>query len=172
MASPNQAIEVIRQIGMAHDFFEHPNIKKCIEDSIPFTGIVRERGALGFNTPLWVGLGIVGIWAALDAFAERGAQRCASCDRSSCIQERFRFRALGNEEIILGELDDFRHLYAHNCAGRTDATYFTKKRHVLAEGATAQLTCGAQFNGEQLHLQIPQLKYYASAAQSLLERFA
>jgi hypothetical protein len=36
--NPAQAIEIVKRIGMAHDFFEHPNIKKAIDDSIPFTG--------------------------------------------------------------------------------------------------------------------------------------
>jgi hypothetical protein len=55
-------------------------------------------------------------------------------------------------------LDDFRHLYAHNFAGRLDAAYFTnKKRQVLASDTPQQLTCGAQFNGQQLLLDISHL---------------
>ena len=49
------------------------------------------------------------------------------CERK-CILARFRPYAEDNEEAILAELDDFRHLYAHNFAGRLDAAYFINKK--------------------------------------------
>jgi hypothetical protein len=79
------------------------------------------------------------------------------CERK-CILAQFRPYAEDNEEAILAELDDFRHLYAHNFAGRLDAAYFiNKKRQVLASDTPRQLTCGAQFNGQQLLLDISHL---------------
>jgi len=69
-------------------------------------------------------------------------------------------------------LDDFRHLYAHNFAVRLDAAYFiNKKRQVLASDTPRQLTCGAQFNGQQLLLDISHLKLYATAVRNMLERY-
>ena len=93
------------------------------------------------------------------------------CERK-CILARFRPYAEDNEEAILAELDDFRHLYVHNFAGRLDAAYFiNKKRQVLASDTPRQLTCGAQFNGQQLLLDISHLKLYATAVRNMLERY-
>jgi hypothetical protein len=169
--NPSQAMGVISRIEMM--CVDRQDIQKAIDDAIPYTGITRERGALGFDTPIWVGLGTVGIWAALDAYSERAGwiqKPCAKCRRNSCIQEKFRRQDKDNEEAILGELDDLRHLYAHNYAGNADASYFAKKRHVLASGIQTPLTCGAAFNGQQLHLQLCNLRSYANAARKLLQR--
>jgi hypothetical protein len=64
------AIVLTKRIEMLCDFMENPAVIKCVEDAIPksMPGLV---GSLGFDIPLWVGLGLVGLWAALDAFAER-----------------------------------------------------------------------------------------------------
>ena len=48
----------------------------------------------------------------------------------------------------LYELDDLRHLFAHNFAGRADAQYFNaQKRHVLDFGKVVRLSSGATFGG-------------------------
>jgi hypothetical protein len=134
----------------------------------------RLPGALGFDIALWVGLGTVGVWAALDAFAERAGltrSQCLTCKRRGCISPRFARYTQGNEGQSLKELEDLRHLYAHNCAGEADAEYFKYKRHSLVRDVTTQLTCGAQFDGRQLSLDLLHLRKYASTAQSVLERF-
>jgi hypothetical protein len=170
--NPAQAINLVKRIEMMCDFLEHPLIIQAIENGVPVT-MPCLPGALGFDVPLWVGLGMVGLWSALDAFSERAAiprTRCTICDRI-CIRGRFGPYAHDNEKSILGELDDFRHLYAHNFAGETDAVYFNKqKRHVLKSGSTVQLTCGVQFNGQQVLLDLDQLRFYSKTVQQILER--
>jgi len=174
MADGNPALGIVlaKRIEMMCDFMGHPAIVQAIEDAVPVT-MPRLPGALGFDIPLWVGLGTVGLWAALDAFSERAklsSRECATCKRI-CIVARFAPYAEDNEESILAELDDFRHLYAHNFAGQLDTTYFNKKRHVLALDTPLQLTCGAQFNGQQLLLDLPHLRFYSTTVQNILERF-
>jgi hypothetical protein len=171
--NPAQAIDIVKRIAMMCDFLENPIIAQAIENGVPVT-MPRLPGALGFDIPLWVGLGMVGLWSALDAFSERAAltpTKCAICNRI-CVRGRFTPYAQGNEPSTLGELDDFRHLYAHNFAGEVDAAYSNKKkRHALASGTPVQLSCGAQFNGQRLQLDLPQLRFYSGAAQNILERF-
>jgi hypothetical protein len=171
--NPAQAINLVKRVEMMCDFLEHPIITQAIENGVPVT-MPRLPGALGFDIPLWVGLGTVGLWAALDAFSERAAiprTKCAICNRI-CIRGRFGPYARDNEESILGELDDFRHLYAHNFAGEADAVYFNKERHALKSGSTVQLTCGVQFDGQRVQLDLPQLRFYSKTVQHILERFS
>jgi hypothetical protein len=170
--NPARAISVVKRVEMMCDFIEHPAIKIAVEQSVPVS-MPRLPGALGFDIALWVGLGTVGLWAALDAFAERAGlprSQCPTCKRLGCISPRFARYTQGNESQSLNELEDLRHLYAHNYAGEADAEYFARKRHVLVF-AVAQLTCGAQFDGRRLSLDLSYLRKYASTAQSLLERF-
>ena len=115
---------------------------------------------------VWVGLGIVGLWAALDAFAKRA-------ELEGSFPKQFRCQA--NEEQTLMEVQDIRKLYAHNYAGEADGKYFNNpkhKRHVLKSGKVMQLTCGAQFNGHRLSLDLRDLRYYARTVRSVLERTA
>jgi hypothetical protein len=170
--NPSRAITVAQRIEMMCDFLEHPLITQAIENGVPVT-MPRSPGSLGFDVPLWVGQGCVGLWAALDAFSERAAlprTACSTCGRH-CIVERFAPHAQGSERLILAELDDFRHLYAHNFAGDADAEYFKKPRHVLAPNAAIRLACGAQFNGRQLLLNLADLRFYSKSVRELLERF-
>jgi hypothetical protein len=54
-------------------------------------------------------------------------------------------------------LDDLRNLYAHNYAGEADDEYFAHKppRYVLLKrGDRVPLTCGAEFDGYRLHLEL------------------
>jgi hypothetical protein len=71
----------------------------------------------------------------------------------------------------LAELEDLRHLYAHNYAGETDVEYSARKRHVLVRGTPIQLTVGSYFDGQRIQLGLPQLKSYAEVARAILERF-
>ena len=171
--SPTRALNVVRHIEGMCNFIEDPAIKTAVEQAVPCS-MPRTPGALGFDVPLWVGLGIVGLWAALDAFADRAGltkSKCPTCGRRSCIWTRFAPHPLeGNEGRSLEELEDFRHLYAHNYAGEADAGYFGRPRHILARGTTTALTCGVQFSGHRLSLDLPHLRYYASTVKSVLAR--
>ena len=48
-------------------------------------------GSLGFDEPLWVGLGMVGLWATLDTFANRAEiyskNKCPVCCSKGCVAE-------------------------------------------------------------------------------------
>jgi hypothetical protein len=131
-------------------------------------------GSLGLDTPIWVGLGIVGLWAALDAFAERAKLnrvKCPICEWK-CIPSTFASYTKGNEGQTLQELEDLRHLYAHNYAGDADQKYFERKRHVLKFGAVTTLKCGASFNGHRASLDLPQLRMYAQTVEGMLKRIS
>jgi hypothetical protein len=114
--------------------------------------------------PVLIGLGMVGLWAALDAFGERASLNGPPFPT--------RFPCQGNEEQSLGELDDIRHLYAHNYAGEADDEYFNRPRNVLRRGAATQLTCDAEFDGHRLSLDLRHLRWYARTVQTVLERFS
>jgi hypothetical protein len=89
--NPARALTVVKHIVEMCDFIEHPAIKNAVEQAVPVS-MPRLPGALGFDIALWVGLGTVGLWAALDAFADRAGltkSNCPRCDRSSCIWMRF-----------------------------------------------------------------------------------
>jgi hypothetical protein len=121
--SPARAISVAKCVATMCDFIENPAIKKAVDGAVPVT-MPREVGALGFDVPFWVGLRMVGLWAALDGFAERAAlprdDHCPTCGRRTCIAKVFASKIEGNENAVLGELEDLRHLYAHNLAGEAD----------------------------------------------------
>ena len=83
--SPTQAVEQVARIESMRDFMNNPAIKAAVEQSVPVS-MPAEAGSLGFDIALWVGLGMVGLWAALDAFAERAGlkTKCSTCGRQ-CI---------------------------------------------------------------------------------------
>ncbi len=108
---------------MIHDFIDTIR-KNAIEKYVPVS-MPASVGSLGFDAPIWVGLGIVGLWAALDAFAERAKLnriKCAICE-GKCIPSTFAGYTQGNEGQALQELEDLRHLYAHNYAGGSSAAH-------------------------------------------------
>src|SRR5262249_25961163 len=132
---------------------EHPAIKAAVEQSSPVS-MPPDHGSLDFDIPFWVGLGIAGLWAALDAFAERAGlqSKCPTCKRK-CIVAAYTTKLRGAERRAFAELEDLRHLYAHNYAGAADEKYFTwrrQQRHVLKRGVRVQLSCGAIFDGWRL----------------------
>jgi hypothetical protein len=175
--NPGRALNVVNRIEMMCDFIENPAVRTAVEQAVPVT-MPRAPGALGFDIPLWVGLGIVGLWAALDSFSERAAlpdPQCSACKRR-CIPARFISHTQGTEGSSLAELEDLRHLYAHNYAGEADDEYFgtttPRRRHVLTRGAVVQLTCGGQFDGQRIQLDLPHLRSYARTVRSVLQRFS
>jgi hypothetical protein len=172
--NPARALHVAEQVAKMCDFLESSVIRTAIDNRVPVS-MPRAPGALGFNIPLWVGLGTVGLWAGLDAFAKRAGlpkTQCGSCKSWNCIRARFAQHVQGNEDQALGELEDLRHLYAHNYAGEADDAYFDhKQRHVLERDVSAQLTCGAVFDGRGVRLDLPHLRAYGRTVQSVLMRF-
>jgi hypothetical protein len=171
--NPARALDVVRRIEMMCDFIELPAIKTAAEQTVPYP-VPKSVGALGFDIPFWVGFGMVGLWAALDAFAERAAlprKLCASCEKR-CLAERFASYAQENDSEMLKELEDIRHLYAHNYAGEADDEYFSPKhpRHVLQLDVPVQLSCGGQFNGKRLLLDLRQLREYSRTVRDVLDR--
>jgi hypothetical protein len=172
--SRGHAVSVVQRIAMMCDFMNNSAIKKAVEEAVPTT-MPRSPGALGFDIPLWVGLGIVGLWAALDGFADRANMKkpkCPTCERKLCIPSRFARYTQGNEKQSLEELEDLRHLYAHNYAGEADDQYFqVRKRHILKSGVATTLTCGTTFNGNRAHLDLPDLRMYSDTVKRVLERF-
>jgi hypothetical protein len=163
------AIPFVNRIEYLPDFID--SVKDIAEDRIPVT-MPRDVGSLGFDTPLWVGLGMVGLWATLDAFAERAVLRkgeCNVCNRRSCVAGRFGSIVTDAHRTGLQELEDIRHLYAHNYAGKADDEYFKRARHVFAAGVPTPLTCGAQFNGSELLLGLPDLRFYCHLTRQVLE---
>ena len=170
--NPARAIEVCQRIAMIHNFID--TIKKdAVEKYVPVS-MPASIGSLGFDAPIWVGLGIVGLWAGLDAFAERAKlnrPKCAICD-GKCIPSTFASYTKDNEGQTLQELEDLRHLYAHNYAGDADQKYFKRKRHVLKFGVVTALSCGASFNGHKVLLDLPHLRMYAQTLEGLLKRIS
>jgi hypothetical protein len=87
------------------------------------------------------------------------------------MPERFSSYAQGNDSERLKELEDLRHLYAHNYAGEADDEYFSRTRHVLNRDVPVQLSCGAGFDGRRAALDLPHLRKYASTVKGVLQRF-
>jgi hypothetical protein len=172
--NPARALEVVEHLAEMCDVLEHPEVVVVTEQKmVPWPRTVTAS----LDLPVWVGLGTVGLWAALDAFAERAdlkRPRCPICNRRSCIWTRFANHTRGAESQSLKELEDLRHLYAHNYAGDADDRYFDPHhpRHVLKSGVHIRLSCGAQFDGRQPWLDLTHLRGYARTVQSVLERFS
>jgi hypothetical protein len=77
-----------------------------------------------------------------------------------------------NDGQSLMELEDLRHLYAHNYAGEADDEYFRRLRHVLQRGIPVQLSCGASFDGRRPSLDLSHLREYSRTVKRVLKRFA
>ena len=76
------------------------------------------------------------------------------------------------EQQTLQELEDLRHLYAHNFAGEADDVYFRFRagRHILKPDVPIELSCGALFNGRQVALKLPDLRMYSDVVQRVAAR--
>jgi len=174
MAEMNRgpALNIVKRIEMMCDFIENPAIQTAVVQAVPVT-MPRSPGALGFDIPLWVGLGLVGFWAALDGFSERAdlpSRKCPIC-KAYCMPARFAAQCLDSDSRSLEELEDLRHLYAHNYAGEADDQYFARPRHVLKRDVSMDLTCGARFDGRCPRLDLPHLRNYSQTVQRVLGRF-
>jgi hypothetical protein len=163
--NPTRALDVVRRIVEMCNFIEDPAIQEAVTTKMVPPGSMPSDVNSVLKISNWVGLGTVGLWAALDAFAER-----ASLNGPPFPTQ---FRCQDNEEQSLKELDDIRHLYAHNYAGEADDEYFNhRRRYVLRRGTPTQLTCGAQFDGHRLALDLRHLRWYAHTVQTVLARFS
>ena len=164
-----QALSQVQRIAQLYDFVTHPAIEGAALNQIPVS-MPRARGSLGFDDALWAGMGIVGLWAAMDALAERASlkKKCNTCGLK-CIGAAFEPYA-GAEQASLDELEDLRHLYAHNFAGHADELYFKRRRHILRRGDQGQLSCNALFDNGRVVLQMSHLPFYADAAKCVIER--
>jgi hypothetical protein len=169
--SPALALQVVQRVEQMCRFIGHPAMKAALAQ-VPVT-MPQDLASLGLETPFWVGLGTVALWAALDGFAERAGRKtkCPICKRNHCIWARFDPPA-SNEGQSLKELDDLRHLYAHNYAREADAIYFRYSRHIFQPKTTAPLSCGAVFNGYQANLDLTHLRAYSETVRRVLEHFS
>jgi hypothetical protein len=164
------ALAQVARISQLADFLEHRELRAAIKRSAP-VGIPPGPGSMGFDEPLWVGLGIVGLWAALDAFAERAnlKAKCLVCGRSACVVGRLASNKPAPSTTPLEEIEDLRHLFAHSCGGHADTTFLTfGTRHVLTRPGTV-LSCGVVFDGHSLSLTGQHLRHYAECARITIE---
>ncbi|MGH9907250.1 MAG: hypothetical protein ACRD8U_16905 [Pyrinomonadaceae bacterium] len=162
----------IQLIGRVCDFLESPAIREAAEKHVPCT-MPQTVGGLGFDVPLWMGLGVVGLWAALDAYADRAAipkSKCSVCG-TRCLRARLTSTPKVSSQLAtaIDEIEDLRQLFAHNLAGLTHAVYFGRPRHFLAQGRDLTLSSGARFEAGRVTLQVSHLRYYASRSIELLE---
>jgi hypothetical protein len=165
----------VDRIAQLCDFLAHPGVQAALDHSVPVS-MPYDVGSLGFDTSLWVGLGIVGLWSALDAFADRAGiptTKCPACGGPNCLSSRLTSTSKLNaaDGRALNELEDVRHLFAHNYAGRADAVYFgAKKRHILSSGVSVSLSSGAIFDGAHISLNATHLRYYAAQSREIIGR--
>jgi hypothetical protein len=166
------AIKQVQVIAKMCDFLDHEATQKALA-AIPVT-MPNDYGALGFSEQHWLGLGIVGIWAALDAYKTRaqiGAATCPGCGTKCALSAYTASGKLSNAtRDALYELEDLRNLFAHNFAGIADAEYFQHKkpRHVLQAAAIRPLSSGAQFDGQKVGMSRDSLRFYARHAEDAL----
>jgi hypothetical protein len=174
--SPAQALDAVQHILEMCDIYKDLRADIVLvtgEKALPLLRKPLEVNLVG-PPPVWIGLGTVGLWAALDAFGERAElsrSRCPICNRH-CIWKRFSGHTRNSEGQSLKEFEDLRHLYAHHYAGNADDQYFRRPRHILRYSVPRQLTCGAQFDGQRAWIDLMHLRWYACAVQSVLRRFS
>jgi hypothetical protein len=77
----------------------------------------------------------------------------------------------GSRDQAIAELEDLRHMYAHNFAGHADPLYFGRPRHVLAAGVTKQLSSGMFFDGSNVSMTASHLRFYAEHCRDILSSF-
>jgi hypothetical protein len=122
--------------------------------------------AAGVDPDLWYGLGIVGVWAAMDACGER--EHLAK----GGLRQRFGSKGDAEQDAILDELDDLRNLFAHNFAGVADQQYLADPRRLrLRANEPYPLSCGYQFKGlagERVALTLAHFKYYIAQARDII----
>jgi hypothetical protein len=126
-------------------------------------------GASGLDVAIFLGLGVVGVWAAVDAYRAR---------KKITPNVETALRNLGPPGTALLdawiEIEDLRDLHAHNFAGEADATFFGVSRaHGLGRRSFHQaqpsvLLSGAAFDGERVLLRVDHLNWYISQGRAIL----
>ena len=119
-------------------------------------------------------MGTVGLWSALDAYADRSGfpnTKCTRCNRPGSLWGRLSatVKLSAPQALALAELEDIPHLFAHNYAGQADAKYFECARHILSSMVQANLSSGATFDGANLSLNAMHLWYYADCSRSIVQ---
>jgi hypothetical protein len=122
---------------------------------------------------IWHGLGIVGVWAAIDAFRERK-------NRSSSSEVHNALTAHAPHLLdTWGDVCDLRHLFAHKFAGQADDYYWyydgpghasPRPHYHFSQGATVSLTSrtGTQFQHDSIRLTIKDLEFYVEQGRAIL----
>lgn len=165
----------IHRVRSMEAFLKEPHIQKAVAAACPVT-MPSDPGTLGFDIRFWSGMGVVGLWSALDAYADRvglkkmGGAKCKKCGKS-CLVARLNQAARLPSALqdALEEIEDIRHLFAHNFAGEADSFYLgNRPRHVLQGAATKPLSCGACWDGRGVPLEFSQVTFYADKAEAIL----
>lgn len=121
--------------------------------------------AAGLDPEIWHGLGLVGVWAAIDAYVERKGIAL----RGQSLIQRLGELLPQNFAAVVFEMWDLRNLYAHNFGGIADDRYFrTQRRYTLHAGQACRLIPGAAFDGERVALTLEHLRYYLERAREIL----
>lgn len=158
----DQALTQVRQIETFCDF--------C--DRLPLPPVTMPPDAVraaGLDPDIWHGLGIVGLWATLDAFMERRHQRPSGTGWADWLTSSLPSHLAD----AVRELDDMRHLYAHNFGGVADATYFQhRQRNVFKPKPKVPYRLssgtGSSFDGQRLTLTRDDLRFYIAKIRAIL----
>jgi hypothetical protein len=127
---------------------------------------------------IWHGLGIVGVWAAIDAFCER-KNHSPSPAFPGVVHDTLARKA-PHVVDIWGDISDLRHLFAHKFAGQADDFYWFRdgprrknpRPHCrFSQGATVSLTSktGTQFVNDAVRLTIQDLEFYIRQGEDILK---
>ena len=121
--------------------------------------------AAGIEPELIYGLCVVGLWAAMDAFLERVGYG------GRTLPERLSERVTPDLVAASKEIEDIRHLYAHNFGGLADDNYFSnRRRYFLKSARSMTLASGADFDGRHLHIEAGNFSWYVQQARAIVER--
>ncbi len=88
--NPARALDVVKRVEEMCDFIEHSAIQNAVKTKMVPVSMPSDINSV-LKISVWVGLGKVGLWAALDAFAERRGltkKKCPICKGNLCIRER------------------------------------------------------------------------------------
>ncbi len=141
-----------------------------VRDNLPMPGVTVPQvqpQAAGVHE-IWAGLGIVGIWAALDAYGDAAGRKGGS------LYKKFRTTVDPVAQTTLRELDDLRNLFAHNIAGVSGRAFFARKKQdrLICEGKRYEFTGGCHFTGVRDSRIVVKLDHFASyltSAENILD---
>lgn len=155
--------QALRQLDQIESFCD-------LCDRLPMPPVTLPADAVraaGLDPDIWHGLGIVGLWATIDAFAESTQPKKVS----GRLVDRLSPELPSKLDQIAKELDDMRNLYAHNFAGVADDTYFKPQftRNCFKASIPYTLTSGNRFDGQQLTLTLNDLKHYIQHTREILK---